>query len=517
MGEALSTCTDALRWSFHRALRTVYWAFWPETAPRFLFKAPYDVLTPVQLLLLHLQSCEKVPAGLKQSVLAEDSGSFSRDRSVTAYIDALEVKPEEPLFRTHFLPNLSAALVDLHTTTVALQEAQALSKTAFDNAKHEPLLVDLWNLLNPVAAIGSAHAVTAGSAAPAGGAASHPTFERFGAHWGQLGFQGRDPATDFRGMGLLGLQALLYAARAHGRACRTICSKCDLPFKGYPLALTVIQLTDYALGLGRQRKLDLYFALHCKQQGKQARLQALFAFVCHCLVLFEETWSRAPPRDIMGFPAIFTAFKADVEGQLARAEQLLRDMHEREQDEIDDLPTQDAVEGRTRREFLAGGLLQPGLSLFIPLPSELREAESEGGGGEFPSAGAALGAGSARASTAIMGTAGADWWSAGASAGPAGGGGVRKSVGAPAAAHAGSTFVANPMAGAAAFGDRRLSGPGNAAASVSAPPSSSGSAAAAGGAKAEAEEADLINWHSNPAAAASTASTGQDGKPSQWY
>jgi hypothetical protein len=33
--------------------------------------------------------------------------------------------------------------------------------------------------------------------------------ERISDHWAELGFQGKDPATDFRGMGVLGLDQLL--------------------------------------------------------------------------------------------------------------------------------------------------------------------------------------------------------------------------------------------------------------------------------------------------------------------
>ena len=36
-----------------------------------------------------------------------------------------------------------------------------------------------------------------------------PLPSRTGHHWTEIGFQGDDPATDFRGMGLLGLQNLV--------------------------------------------------------------------------------------------------------------------------------------------------------------------------------------------------------------------------------------------------------------------------------------------------------------------
>jgi hypothetical protein len=39
--------------------------------------------------------------------------------------------------------------------------------------------------------------------------ASQPV-PRFGQHWGAVGFQGDDPATDLRGVGMLGLLQLLY-------------------------------------------------------------------------------------------------------------------------------------------------------------------------------------------------------------------------------------------------------------------------------------------------------------------
>ena len=35
--------------------------------------------------------------------------------------------------------------------------------------------------------------------------------------WGEIGFQGQDPATDFRGMGMLGLEQLLYFTTKHNK------------------------------------------------------------------------------------------------------------------------------------------------------------------------------------------------------------------------------------------------------------------------------------------------------------
>ena len=82
--------------------------------------------------------------------------------------------------------------------TVHVKRMLTLSRLPFDaaNADHRTLLEQYWR-------------ATTGEPLPA------PT----GPHWQRLGFQGDDPATDFRGMGVLGLHQLLYLA-TQVRRCR---------------------------------------------------------------------------------------------------------------------------------------------------------------------------------------------------------------------------------------------------------------------------------------------------------
>ena len=47
-------------------------------------------------------------------------------------------------------------------------------------------------------------------------------YKRIGAHWKEIGFQGTDPKTDFRGMGLLGLHNLVYFCQCHNKIARQI-------------------------------------------------------------------------------------------------------------------------------------------------------------------------------------------------------------------------------------------------------------------------------------------------------
>ena len=53
-----------------------------------------------------------------------------------------------------------------------------------------------------------------------------PLEGRISKQWSEIGFQGNDPATDFRGMGILGLKCLLYP-----------CNRSVLAVEAVPLGL----------------------------------------------------------------------------------------------------------------------------------------------------------------------------------------------------------------------------------------------------------------------------------------
>lgn len=60
-----------------------------------------------------------------------------------------------------------------------------------------------------------------------------------------MGFQGQDPATDFRGMGLLGLDNLLYIAENHPVIFRRIVKEqSSRDDNDYPVAVTGISITQ---------------------------------------------------------------------------------------------------------------------------------------------------------------------------------------------------------------------------------------------------------------------------------
>eukprot|EP00736_Rhodelphis_marinus_P000766 Rmarinus@m.8290 len=97
-----------------------------------------------------------------------------------------------------------------------------------ENEAHEALLWKLWRALCPGKDI-----------------------ERISRDWGDIGFQGKDPMTDFRGMGLLGLRQLLYIATNHTEEARRMALRPG----GYPFAIAGIGISRTLLDVFRIRKM----------------------------------------------------------------------------------------------------------------------------------------------------------------------------------------------------------------------------------------------------------------------
>ncbi|XP_010795701.1 ELMO domain-containing protein 2-like [Notothenia coriiceps] len=92
------------------------------------------------------------------------------------------VKPQkDPLFKE----SLHICLLQITGNSSLYVSVENMRKEVFssENQEHEAMLLKLWDLLMPTVKLDS----------------------RITKQWGDIGFQGDDPKTDFRGMGLLGL------------------------------------------------------------------------------------------------------------------------------------------------------------------------------------------------------------------------------------------------------------------------------------------------------------------------
>ncbi|XP_045149478.1 ELMO domain-containing protein 2 isoform X3 [Echinops telfairi] len=122
-----------------------------------------------------------------------------------------------------------------------------------DNMHHEKLLLKLWNLLMP----------------------KNKLKARISKQWGDIGFQGDDPKTDFRGMGILGLINLVYS-----------------------YAIVGINLTEMAYSLLKSEALKFY--LYNFVSGIPT-MEHFHQFYCYLVYEFDKFWFEEKPESIMYF------------------------------------------------------------------------------------------------------------------------------------------------------------------------------------------------------------------------
>ena len=189
-----------------------------------------------------------------------------------------------------------------------LKEAHALKATAYSSAdaSHERLLRRLWNCGFPGVEMS----------------------ERVTEQWLRIGFQGADPATDFRGMGVLGLQNLVYFGEHYPEVFQRLVSKQRK--RDYPLACAGINVTAMLVDLLRLRDCD-GSEVAARPPFESAWESDMFAFFCHmfyrerpfedmyCFALrtLDRVWVSMD-ADYADFPSVIAALKARLQEALAQ-------------------------------------------------------------------------------------------------------------------------------------------------------------------------------------------------------
>ena len=169
------------------------------------------------------------------------------------------------------------------------QSLRSLASTMYDksNPAHEELLLNLWKLLCP----------------------NRPLSNRISSDWGDIGFQGTDPATDFRGMGLLGLLQLLEFGRFDsGDPARGALSLANHPSYGFPFSCACINITAWLLQSLEQGKLRIWFASRNNISSETFHFLYITLFD-----KFAHFYVASRPEDIMSFGVLFGQFKEDIE------------------------------------------------------------------------------------------------------------------------------------------------------------------------------------------------------------
>lgn len=161
-----------------------------------------------------------------------------------------------------------------------LAEVENLRKTTYDadDLNHERKLYDLWDNLMP-----------------------HEKLEsRVTKQWQDIGFQGDDPKTDFRGMGLLGLENLLFFATEYKTPASHVLSHSLHPVYGYAFAIVGINLTSMAWQLLKDGSAKTYFY----NTKSLPTIKDFHQFYCYLFYEFDQFWIECKPSNIMEFSNI---------------------------------------------------------------------------------------------------------------------------------------------------------------------------------------------------------------------
>jgi hypothetical protein len=203
-------------------------------------------------------------------------------------------------------PHFSSARAAVHAAALNIKHLsnliaslEARRVTAYDraNADHERELLRLWSVMVP----------------------ETPLPSRVSSAWERLGFQGFDPATDFRGGGVLGLDCLLAFAEQYPKLSHAIATKAhDEGVQWFSYAITGINVAFEALKLARGSP-----AFFMRYGFTHEAFVDLFALVFSTL---HRRWLTDRPPNVMSFGQYFAvtldevraAVTGSADGEFAR-------------------------------------------------------------------------------------------------------------------------------------------------------------------------------------------------------
>ncbi|ELK29030.1 ELMO domain-containing protein 1 [Myotis davidii] len=173
--------------------------------------------------------------------------------------------------------SLQACLLQIVGYRNLIADVEKLRREPYDsdNPQHEEMLLKLWKFLKP----------------------DTPLASRISKQWCEIGFQGDDPKTDFRGMGLLGLYNLQYS-----------------------FAIVGINITDLAYNLLVSGALKTHFYNIAPEAPTLSHFQQTFCYLMH---EFHKFWIEEDPMDIMEFNRVREKFRKRIIKQLQNPDMAL--------------------------------------------------------------------------------------------------------------------------------------------------------------------------------------------------
>jgi hypothetical protein len=204
------------------------------------------------------------------------------------------------------LSNISSSLHSLRLVNIVFNELTKLQKekVELNNEAHLFLLETLWDTLKP-----------------------NLRRKKDSNDWSEIGFQGKDPTTDFRGMGLLGLYQLHYFSINKTDIAHKILLNFSNPNRYMPFSAIGINFTSFIIELFNEyrfhklifinlEKIQLYSDLSSANQGPstdktclKASCDVIHNIYCEIYEEFFILWEKWNPKNVLDFPKVYNELK----------------------------------------------------------------------------------------------------------------------------------------------------------------------------------------------------------------
>jgi hypothetical protein len=183
---------------------------------------------------------------------------------------------------------------------------RSLTTTAFawENQDHLALLHALWHALKPGLALPPAPSQGEGRKGGREGG-------REGSVWSEIGFQGRDPSTDFRGMGIFGLMQMVSFAESRPEKARSLLLESEHPRRWFPWAVTGVNVSRFVFELLTEdavleERLVEAWREGGREGGKEGGMQVVNEVYADVWETFGRVWVDTDPENVMAFPPIWS-------------------------------------------------------------------------------------------------------------------------------------------------------------------------------------------------------------------
>ncbi|KAI6191989.1 ELMO domain-containing protein [Aphelenchoides bicaudatus] len=165
------------------------------------------------------------------------------------------------------------------------EQVESCRSTTYDsnNKEHEEKLLQLWTLLKP----------------------EEKLTNRKTLQWQSIGFQGDCPSTDFRGMGMLGLENLIYYAQNYPEECQKLLKLSENEIYGFPFAIAGITFTALCKQLLFESYLKNHFA---NALEKPPQIDDFHQVYSRVFTLFGLYWQEVRPENVMFFNSVKNDF-----------------------------------------------------------------------------------------------------------------------------------------------------------------------------------------------------------------